>query len=97
MTSMFLLTFLVVDYMINGEIKRDFIKKLVLRLNVVKRWGLTSQWLTTLMNINFKYLPQFRKLLDKYDIYLRINLYKPVYTKRYLLAYNQFWQAITLL
>ncbi|MFQ6118339.1 MAG: radical SAM/SPASM domain-containing protein [Methanosarcinales archaeon] len=50
-----------------------------------------------LMNINYKFLPRFKKLIDKYDAFLRINLYKPVYTKKYLLTYDQFWQAIELL
>lgn len=50
-----------------------------------------------LMNHNYKYLPEFKAILDKYKIPLRINLYKPVYTKRYLMDYSEFWQAMELL
>jgi len=50
-----------------------------------------------LMNINYKYLPEFREILDKYQVYLRINIYKPVHNKKFLLSYKEFWQAIKLL
>lgn len=50
-----------------------------------------------LMNNNYKTLPQFRTLLKRYNIFLRINLYKPVDTKRYLLNYEEFWEAMKLL
>ena len=62
-----------------------------------KEAGVTVSIAMCLMNHNYRYLPGFRKLLDKYKIPLRINLYKPVYTKRYLMNYSEFWQAIKLL
>jgi radical SAM protein with 4Fe4S-binding SPASM domain len=62
-----------------------------------KEVGITVSVVMCLMSHNYKYLPEFRKILDKYNIPLRINLYKPVYTKKYLLNYLEFWQAIELL
>lgn len=50
-----------------------------------------------LMNNNFRYLSDFRKLLNTYNVPLRINLYKPVNTKKYLMSYGQFWQAMKVL
>lgn len=62
-----------------------------------KEAGVTVSIAMCLMKHNYKYLPDFRNLLDKYNISLRINLYKPVYTKKYLMNYSEFWQAIELL
>ncbi|PJC28409.1 hypothetical protein CO054_00295 [Candidatus Shapirobacteria bacterium CG_4_9_14_0_2_um_filter_39_11] len=50
-----------------------------------------------LMNNNYKFLPQFKKLLRRYNIFLRINLYKPVVTKKFLLNYEEFWKAMKML
>lgn len=62
-----------------------------------KKAGLTVSIAMCLMNHNYKYLPEFRGLLDKYKIPLRINLYKPVYTKKYLMNYLEFWESMKLL
>lgn len=62
-----------------------------------KEASVTVSAVMCLMNLNYKYLPEFRNILDKYNIPLRINLYKPVYTKKYLMNYSEFWQAIELL
>lgn len=50
-----------------------------------------------LMNINYKYLPEFRKLVAKYKCYLRINIYKPVGGKEFCLSYSEFWEAVRLM
>lgn len=50
-----------------------------------------------LMNRNYRYLPEFKKLTDRYDIFLRINLFKPVDSKKFLLNYKQFWEAMKIL
>jgi len=62
-----------------------------------KKLGLKVSIAMALMNNNYKYLSEFKKILDKYDIPLRINLYKPVFTKKYLLSYQQFWKSIKTL
>jgi len=62
-----------------------------------KKLNITVSIAMVLMNNNYRNLYDFRKLLDKYKIPLRINLYKPVYTKRYSLSYSEFWEAIKIL
>lgn len=47
-----------------------------------------------LMANNFDCFPGFKKLLDEYDVNLRINLYKPVNKDEFTPSYDQFWTAI---
>ena len=47
-----------------------------------------------MMNINAKYIQDFDSLLEKYNINLRINAYKPVNTFQYCLTYEEYWGAI---
>ncbi len=47
-----------------------------------------------LMNNNYVYIGEFKKLIDELDTFLRINLYKPISTMEYLLSYEEFWEAI---
>jgi radical SAM protein with 4Fe4S-binding SPASM domain len=46
------------------------------------------------MSNNAKYLPGFKKMLDKYNVNLRINLYKPVNKDQFTPSYDQFWSTI---
>lgn len=62
-----------------------------------KKAGVTVSIAMALMNINYKYLEGFKILIDKYNIPLRINLYKPVDTDKYLMSYTQFWKSIEIL
>ena len=52
-----------------------------------------------LTSANYLYLADFRTLLDRFKISLRINIYKPVPNKidNFSLTYNQFWKAIKIL
>lgn len=59
-----------------------------------KQTGVNVSLAVALMATNYKYLKDFKPLLDKYDIFLRINLYKPVNSDQFSLSYNQFWQAM---
>ena len=59
--------------------------------------GVDTSIAVALMNINYKCLPGFRSILDRFGISLRINIYKPVYTDEFELSYGQFWQSIRLL
>lgn len=47
-----------------------------------------------MMNINYKDIPGFSALTTKYDATLRINVFKPVNTEKYLLSYEQFWEGM---
>jgi radical SAM protein with 4Fe4S-binding SPASM domain len=62
-----------------------------------KKLGVEVSIASVLMNINYKFFGGFRKLLDKYNIYLRVNLYKSVHTDKYKLNYRQFWEAIKII
>ncbi len=59
-----------------------------------KRLKINTSVVLALMNTNYKYLADFKQLISKYRVTLRINLYKPVGTNKYLLNYRQFWQAM---
>jgi len=59
-----------------------------------KEAGITTSIAMALMNINYKELPKFKKLLDKFDCCLRINIYKPVGKNNFSLSYSQFWDSI---
>jgi len=50
-----------------------------------------------LTNKNYLYLPEFVDILDEYDIFLRINIYKPVHTSSLALSYEEFWKAMELI
>lgn len=52
---------------------------------------------TALMNINYKYLPEFKQLIKKYEIPLRLNIYKPVNKEKFGLSYDQFWESMKIL
>lgn len=46
---------------------------------------------------NYKYLGKFKKILDKYDIPLRLNIYKPVNNKKLSLSYAEFWRSMKVI
>ena len=77
--------------------KLGLFKSAIRAIEKCKELGVTVSIVMTLMNNNYKTLSGFKKLLDRYKIPLRINLYKPVYTKRFLLNYSEFWEAIKIL
>lgn len=63
-----------------------------------RKLGINTSIALCLMNNNYQYLPSFHKILDRFDICLRINLYKPTpSSNQFSLNYNEFWQAINLL
>jgi len=66
-------------------------------IETCQRLGINTSIATCLMNINYHYIAGFKPILDKYDVYLRFNLYKPVNTSRFMLNYQQFWEAIKII
>lgn len=62
-----------------------------------KKIGVDVSIALCLMNNNYKYLPEFKEMIKSYDIFLRINLYKPVDSKKFLLSYKEFWEAMKIL
>jgi len=59
-----------------------------------KKFKINVSIVAVLMANNFDYFPGFKKLLDKYDVNLRINLYKPVNKDQFTPSYSQFWTTI---
>lgn len=66
-------------------------------LDYCKQLNITTSIAMCLMNINYKYIAGFKELMKKYNVYLRVNIYKPVNTDKYKLTYEEFWQAIKLI
>lgn len=62
-----------------------------------QKLGIKTSIVCCLMNNNYQYLAGFRQLLDQYHIYLRLNLYKSAWTKKFNLKYKEFWSAIKIL
>ena len=77
--------------------KKGTFDSVIMAIKKCKSLNIAVSIAMTLMNNNYKYLPDFKKLIEKYDVSLRINLYKPVYTKKYLMNYGEFWDAIKIL
>jgi radical SAM protein with 4Fe4S-binding SPASM domain len=59
-----------------------------------KKFNINVSVVSVLMANNFDYFQQFKLLLDKYDVNLRINLYKAVNKDEFTPSYEQFWEAI---
>ncbi len=59
-----------------------------------KKHNINISIASVLMSNNCTYFSGFKKILDKYDINLRINLYKSVNTDKFVPTYDQFWKAI---
>lgn len=62
-----------------------------------KELGVNTSVALALTNKNYRYLPQFAELLEKYRVILRINIYKPVHDASLALSYEQFWEAVKLM
>ena len=63
-------------------------------LEYCQKLGITVSIATCLMNINCKDIVKFKDLMEKYNVFLRVNIYKPVNTNKYTLTYEEFWDAI---
>ena len=59
-----------------------------------KKLNINASIVSVLMANNFDYFQQFKPLLDKYNVNLRINLYKAVNKDEFTPSYEQFWEAI---
>jgi len=59
-----------------------------------KKFKINVSIVSVLMSNNFDFFSGFKKILDKYNINLRINIYKPVNKDEFTPSYDQFWTAI---
>ncbi len=74
--------------------KSGLFKDTLKAINKCKKYNVNVSIVSVLMANNFEYFPGFKKILDKYDINLRINIYKPVNKDQFVPTYDQFWHAI---
>jgi radical SAM protein with 4Fe4S-binding SPASM domain len=74
--------------------KKGLFKDAILAIKRCKKLNINVSIVTVLMSNNYSYFSKFKRLIDKYDINLRINLYKPVNKDEFTPSYEQFWEAI---
>ncbi len=74
--------------------KEDLFENAIKAIERCKKYNINVSIVSVLMANNFDYFQQFKPLLDKYDVNLRINLYKAVNKDEFTPSYDQFWEAI---
>jgi radical SAM protein with 4Fe4S-binding SPASM domain len=74
--------------------KKGLFQEAIQAIERCKKYNINVSVVSVLMSNNYSDLPGFKKILDKYDINLRINLYKSVSTDEFTPTYDQFWSAI---
>ncbi len=62
-----------------------------------KNLGLKTSIALAITKVNYSYLPEFLKIIDKYGVILRLNIYKPVHERSLALSYDEFWSTIKLI
>jgi MoaA/NifB/PqqE/SkfB family radical SAM enzyme len=62
-----------------------------------KKFNINVSIVSVLMANNYDSFRKFKQLLDKYDVNLRINLYKAVNKDEFTPSYEQFWEAIKVM
>jgi radical SAM protein with 4Fe4S-binding SPASM domain len=68
-----------------------------LAINAIERcvtYNIETSIACCMMNINVDDIPGFRTLISEFGINLRLNIYKPVNTRKYCLSYKSFWEGI---
>lgn len=61
------------------------------------RLGVKVSILAVLMNVNYKDQGRLAKLAASLGADFRINVYQPMFTEKYLLSYDQYWEAYRIL
>jgi radical SAM protein with 4Fe4S-binding SPASM domain len=59
--------------------------------------GIPTSIVMTLMSINLDQIMPLLRIAENFDVSLRINIYKPVRSKKFSLSYDQFWHGIKIL
>jgi radical SAM protein with 4Fe4S-binding SPASM domain len=78
----------------NWRGKAGLFSKAIKTIERCKRAGVEVSIAMVLMNHNYRKLKKFKKILDEYKVYLRVNLYKPINSDKYSLDYDEFWEAV---
>lgn len=76
--------------------KKGLFNEAIRAIKRCKKHDINVSIATVLMSSNCKYIDKFKKIIDYYDINLRINVYKPVNgeKKDFSPSYDQFWNTI---
>lgn len=74
--------------------KKGLFDEAIKAIKRCKKFKINVSVVAVLMANNYNYFKGFKKILDKYDINLRINFYKPVNKDQFTPSYEQFWSAI---
>lgn len=61
------------------------------------RLGVKVSILAVLMNVNFKDQGQIAKLAASLGADFRVNVYQPMYTDKFMLKFDQYWEAYQML
>jgi MoaA/NifB/PqqE/SkfB family radical SAM enzyme len=61
------------------------------------RLGVKVSILAVLMNVNFKDQGQIAKLAASLGADFRVNVYQPMYTDKFMLSFDQYWEAYQML
>lgn len=62
-----------------------------------KRLNVETSIVMTLMSINYRHLPGMIRLARRLHANLRINVYKPVATRRFMMGFEDFWTSFRIL
>ncbi len=68
--------------------------KAIVAIERCKKHNVNVSIVSVLMKNNCSVIKDFKLLLDKYDIMLRINLYKSVTTDEFTPNYDEFWDTL---
>jgi radical SAM protein with 4Fe4S-binding SPASM domain len=61
------------------------------------RLGVKVSVLAVLMNVNFKDQGRIAKLAASLGADFRVNVYQPMYTDKFMLSFDQYWEAFQML
>jgi radical SAM protein with 4Fe4S-binding SPASM domain len=62
-----------------------------------RKLGLRVSILAVLMNVNYLDLGRLARLAASMDADLRVNVYQPMHTTRFMLTFDQYWEAFEIL
>jgi radical SAM protein with 4Fe4S-binding SPASM domain len=62
-----------------------------------RRLGIRVSILAVLMNVNYRDLGRIARLAASLDAGFRINVYQPMHTDRFMLSFEQYWEAFDIL
>jgi radical SAM protein with 4Fe4S-binding SPASM domain len=62
-----------------------------------RRLGIRVSILAVLMNVNYRDMGNIARLAASLDADFRVNVYQPMHTTRFMLTFDQYWEAYAIL